>query len=139
MRVICVLLVSALSFGQTPPAVDDARIVVPVIVVIAPTTVLDKGGDYVNGLSVDDFKLFDNGKPQRITQDVGFLPLSLVVGVEASSMLGDILPKIQTIGVMISNLVVGQNGEAAVLAFDHRIRTVQEFTDDPGKIQAAMK
>ena len=143
-RVICALLVCSLSFGQTPsPTTPDmplrTDIRESVTVVIAPTTVLDKGGNYINGLSVDDFKLFDNGKPQRITQDVGYLPLSLVVAVEASSMLGDILPKIQTIGVMVSNLVVGQNGEAAVLAFDHRIRTMQDFTDDPGKIQAAMK
>ena len=144
MRVISALVVCGIGFGQTPSATTPEMplrtdIRENVTVVIAPTTVLDKGGNYINGLSVDDFKLFDNGRPQRITQDVGFLPLSLVVAVESSAMLGEILPKIRTIGVMVSNLVVGQNGEAAVLAFDHRIRTLQDFTDDPGKIQAAMK
>ena len=102
---------------MTPDLPVRSDIVVPVNVVIAPTTVLDKSGNYVNGLTIDDFKLFDNGKPQRITQDVAFEPISLVIAVQASSMLGDILPKIQTTGVMISNLVVGQNGEAAVLGY----------------------
>jgi VWFA-related protein len=149
MRIRCMWIMSALAvcafcFGQTPSATTPdlptrSDIIVPVNVVIAPTTVLDKSGNYVNGLTIDDFKLFDNGKPQRITQDVAFEPISLVIAVQASSMLGDILPKIQTTGVMISNLVVGQNGEAAVMAFDHRIRTLQDFTDDAGKIQAAMK
>lgn len=144
IQMIGALAVCAVCFGQTPavPPPDIPRrsdIIVPVNVVIAPTTVLDKSGNYVNGLSIDDFKLTDNGKPQRITHDVGFQPISLVVGVEASSMLGDIMPKIHTVGTMLSNLVVGQNGEAAVLAFDHRIRTIQEFTDDPGKIEVAMK
>src|SRR5947209_15226311 len=93
MRLLSTLAVCALCFGQEPsPATPDlprrSDIVVPVNVVIAPTTVLDKSGNYVNGLSLDDFKLFDNGKPQRITQDIAFEPISLVVGVEASSMLG---------------------------------------------------
>jgi VWFA-related protein len=144
MRLIGALTVCAVCFAQTsstttPDLPKRSDIIVPVNVVIAPTTVLDKSGNYVNGLTIDDFKLFDNGKPQRITQDIAFEPISLVIAVEASSMLGDILPKIQTTGVMISNLVVGQNGEAAVVAFDHRIRTLQDFTDDPGKVQLAMK
>ncbi len=33
---------------------------------IAPTTVLDKHGDYVNGLQLQDFELYDNNKLQTI-------------------------------------------------------------------------
>ncbi len=144
MRTLGGLLLCAAALAQSPPAAPPdvptkSDIVVPVNVVIAPTTVLDRQGNYVNGLTIDDFKLFDNGRPQRITTDVIFHPISMVVAVEATSMLGDILPKVQRIGVELSSLVVGENGEAAVVAFDHRVRTVQDFTDDPGKIESALK
>ena len=124
-----------------PPteAPKKSDIVVPVNVVIAPTTVLDKGGNYINGLQLEDFILTDNGKPQRITQDVSFAPMSIVVAVQASANLNDILPKVQRIGLLVGDLIVGQNGEGAVLAFDHRLRVMQEFTSEPAKIQDAMR
>src|SRR5207237_6732820 len=79
MRIICPVVMCAVCFGQTsstttPDLPKRSDIIVPVNVVIAPTTVLDKNGNYVNGLTIEDFKLYDNGKPQRITQDVAFEP-----------------------------------------------------------------
>ena len=108
-------------------------------VVIAPTTILDKHGNYVNGLAIDDFQLFDNGKLQKVTADVSYQPLSLLVAVQASNNLTDILPKIQRIGLMLDELVAGQNGEVAVLAFDHRVRVMQEFTSEGARVEEAMK
>ena len=143
MRFLTALCACAVCLGQAPPAPEDmpkrSDIVVQVKVVIAPTTVLDRSGNYINGLSIDDFKLYDNGKPQKITADVAFEPLSMVVAVQNSSMLNDVLPKVQRIGVLLDNMVVGQSGEAAVVAFDHRIRVMQDFTADAGKLDAAMK
>jgi|SRR5579871_3829793 len=127
------------SSNSNPDAPPRSDIVVPVNVVIAPTTVLDRRGNYVNGLQIQDFSLFDNGKEQRITQDVSFEPMSIVVAVQASANLNDILPKIQRVGIAVDNLIVGQEGEAAVLAFDHRLRVMQDFTTDPDKIQEAMR
>ena len=123
----------------TPDLPRKSDIVVPVNVVIAPTTVLDRSGNYVNGLQLGDFTLFDNGKPQKITADVSYEPMSIVIAVQDSANLNDILPKIQKIGLLMDNLVVGENGEAAVLAFDHRLRVMQDFTSEPAKIQEAMK
>lgn len=145
MRILCAFAASAMCFGQAPtaPVTNDmpkrSDIIVQVKVVIAPTTVLDRSGNYINGLSIGDFKLYDNNKPQKITADVAFEPLSMVVAVQNSSALSEILPKIQRIGVMLDNMVVGQSGEAAVMAFDHRVRMIQDFTADAGKLDAAMK
>jgi len=108
-------------------------------VVIAPTTVLDKRGDYVNGLQLEDFQLFDNNKPQRIQADVHDEPLSLVVAVQKSSNLNEILPKIQRIGSMLSDIIAGADGETAVIAFDHRVVVAQDFTNETGKITETMK
>jgi VWFA-related protein len=108
-------------------------------VVIAPTTVLDKHGDYVNGLQPQDFQLYDNNKLQHITADVHDEPLSLVVAVQKSSNLNEILPKIQRIGSMLKDLIAGEDGETAVIAFDHNVVHVQEFTNDTGQITETMK
>jgi VWFA-related protein len=120
---------------------DDTLPIFPVSVkeVMAPVTVTDKDGLNVNGLTALDFRLLDNGKPQTITVDAVAHPISLVVAVQANSSVEKILPQIQKIGSVFDNLVIGENGELAVLAFDHRIQTMTPFTSDPDKIHDAFK
>jgi VWFA-related protein len=144
MRTACILAICAAGFAQTPPPDaskqdQDVRIVVPVNVVIAPTTVRDRNGNFVNGLQLQDFKLFDNNKVQRISADVQGEPLSLVVAVQKSTNLDKILPKIQRIGPLLNNILAGQDGEVALIAFDHRIQTVQDFTNETTKIETALR
>ncbi len=131
---------------QDPPAPDstkpdtgDLTIRTNVNVVIAPTTVRDRNGEFVNGLQLQDFELYDNNKLQKVNADVRDEPLSLVVAVQRSSNLTDFLPKIQNIGSMLNQLVAGQNGEIAVVGFDHRIQVMQDFTDEGTKVSEAMK
>src|SRR3984885_8992904 len=108
-------------------------------VVIAPTTVRDRNGEFVNGLQLQDFELYDNNKIQKVSADVRDEPLSLVVAVQRSSNLTDFLPKIQNIGTMLNQLVAGQDGEIAVVGFDHRIEVMQDFTNEGTKVSEAMK
>ncbi len=125
-----------------PPSVstrDADTISVTTNVVIAPTTVRDRNGEFVNGLQLQDFLLYDNNKLQKVNADVRDEPLSLVVAVQRSSNLTDFLPKIQNIGSMLNQLVAGQNGEIAVVGFDHRIQVMQDFTTEGTKVSEAMK
>ena len=103
----------------------------------APVTVLDRNGRTVNGLNALDFTLLDNGKPQHIEEDLASHPISLVVAIQANSGMEKVLPQIRKIGSLFDNLVIGQDGEIAVIAFDHRIRTLTNFTSDPDQIHAA--
>jgi len=107
--------------------------------VVAATTVLDKSGNYVNGLTLQDFTLYDKGVPQKISADVSFAPISLVIAVQNSNNLQEILPKIQRDGLLLASNVVGENGEGAVLAFNNDVKVFQEFTNDPAKIEVAMR
>src|ERR1017187_7774497 len=91
----------------------------------------------------------DSAKPETATELPRFvvpvevvvaLPLiSLVIAVQANDRVESVLPQIQKIGVMIEPIVIGDQGEASVLAFDSRIRQMQDFTSDPAKITEALK
>lgn len=145
MRNGWILLMCAAGLAQSQPPPDaskqdkDAVIRVQANVVIAPTTVRNRGGSFVSGLQLQDFELYDNNKVQRITADVQGEPLSLVVAVQKSYNMDQILPKIQRIGPLVTNLVAGQDGEVALIAFDHRIQVVQDFTNETTKLSTALK
>jgi VWFA-related protein len=133
--------------GQNPSSAshetDDlprhSDIVVGVNYVIAPTTVLDKSGNFVNGLNLANFTLLDNEKPQKIVQDVVFQPISMVVAVQTNSAMEQMLSKVQKMGSTLQTLVLGDSGEMALIAFDHRVRTIEGFTSDFSKIAEDMK
>ncbi|MCU1258221.1 MAG: hypothetical protein JWO80_1106 [Bryobacterales bacterium] len=105
----------------------------------APTTVTDRSGALVDGLQPNQFRLFDNGKEQDINVDVAFQPISLVVAIQCTDSTEAVLKQIQRAGSLVGPQVVGENGEAAVLAFDSRIREMQAFTNDDTKITDAVK
>jgi VWFA-related protein len=169
MRIALIFLICTVGFAQAPGTLDPSReqpkqdateptstrpLLPPSIstqegdsatfrtgvnVVIAPTTVRDRNGEFVNGLQLQDFLLYDNNKLQKVNADVRDEPLSLVVAVQRSSNLETFLPKIQSIGSMLNQLVAGQDGEIAVVGFDHRIQVMQDFTHEGTKVSEAMR
>jgi VWFA-related protein len=108
--------------------------------VLAPTTVIDrKSHSFVNGLAVANFQLLDNDKPQKISSDFIVSPISLVVVMQANSDIEPVLPKLKRTGILLHSLISGDTGEVAVLAFDHRVQLIQDFTHDPDKLEDAME
>lgn len=106
--------------------------------VFAPTTVTD-GGNYVDGLKPSDFQLYDNDKLQKIESDLTDQPVSVVLVVQANSEVAPAIPQLRKAGVLMQGLVTGQEGDMAVLAFDHRNQVLQDFTNNPAKIDDAMQ
>jgi len=150
MRYALIFLLCASGFAQAPGTLDparqnaskpdeDAKFNIQSNVVIVPTTVRDRNGQVIDGLQLQDFELFDNNKLQKITADVRDEPLSLVVAVQRSSNLTEVLPKIQRIGSLLNQMLAGQDGEVAVIGFDHRIQVMQDFTNETTKLSEAMK
>lgn len=108
--------------------------------VLVPTTVKDKDtGDFVNGLSVSDFTVFDNDRPQKISSDFSYEPLSVVVAVQANADVEPMIPKLKKIGVLLHGLVTGEGGDLAVIKFDHRIELLQDWTSDPNRIDDSLQ
>jgi VWFA-related protein len=132
-------MLAAQQAPVAPNSSSDATIRETFKFVLVPVTVTDRNGDFASGLMPADFRLLDNGKPQRITEDIASHPLSVVVVVQANQEVEKILPQVQKIGSLLQAQVLGDDGEAAVLAFDHRIQTLTDFTSDPDKIAMALK
>ena len=118
---------------EVPPlVVTTERVVVPV-------TVVDRDGGYVSGIQPQDLHLYDNGKEQKIDVDIAYQPISIVIAIESSSHVQNILPQVNKIGNLIAPLVIGGQSEAAVLAYDSRIRTLRDFTSNAELITQAVK
>lgn len=105
--------------------------------IVAPVLVTDKQGNIVDGLQPNQFHLWDNGKEQNIQVDVTYEPISLVIAIECSARVESILPQIKKLGSLVQT-VIGREGEAAVIKFDGRLVTMQDFTNDPDKVKVAI-
>jgi VWFA-related protein len=116
----------------------DKPLSISVTNIVAPVLVTDRAGNIIDGLQPHQFHLYDNKKEQNIQVDVTFEPISLVVAIEASERVdGPLLSQIKHLGTLLP-LVVGDHGEAAVMAFDSRLRVLQDFTSDPDKVKVAI-
>src|SRR5207237_8330109 len=96
------------------------EIKVQVALVTTPVTVRDSRDDMIHDLEARDFQVTDNGIPQIISHfDLGGDPLSLVFLMETSSRIEPLMPEIRKTGILFTQTVMGQTGEAAVLAFQY--------------------
>ncbi len=136
-----VLAVSAQIPG-TPKSDQAIEMDTPIIKtsvtnIVAPVLVTDKEGNIVDGLQPNQFHLWDNGKEQNIQVDITYEPISLVIAIQCSARVESILPQIKHLGSLVQT-IIGAQGEAAVIKFDGRIMTMQDFTNDPDKIKVAI-
>jgi Ca-activated chloride channel homolog len=64
--------------------------------VIQITALVTDGGRFVTGLEAGDFRVYDEDKPQRLTNFAGEnIPLELVAAVDVSSSMQDALPAVK--------------------------------------------
>ena len=126
----------AALWAQLQPA--DPVFGTSTINVVAPTSVKDKDGNFMNGLDVRDFVVRDNGKVQDVKIDQAYVPISLVVVIQRSASTEHVLPIVQKIGSMLEPILIGEAGEAAIVTFDHRVETIQDFTKDTEKFKKAL-
>jgi VWFA-related protein len=143
---------TAVTLAQTPPAQgspgtasaddpgQDYVFPVDVEVVTVPVTVTDPKGEFVTDLEATDFTILDNDVPQKIESfDLSLEPLSVAILVETSSRIQSLLPEIRSTGILFTQLIVGETGEAAVLGFDSELRLLQDFTSEPEKVEATFR
>jgi VWFA-related protein len=107
--------------------------------VVAPTTVTDSKGHYVDGLTPEDLILYDNNVPQAIQMDWMMYPIDLVVAVQASSNSGAVIDKLGGSGILFTQLLAADAGETAVLSFSDEVKVHQDFTGNPDLVIHALR
>ena len=108
--------------------------------IMVPVTVTKSDGQFAIDLKSSDFRVLDEDKAQT---PLGFQlsegPLSIAVLVETSSRVESLLTQISRAGLSFTQLVMGETGEAAVIAFDTDVKLVQDFTENPDLIENSLK
>ncbi len=109
--------------------------------VTAPVTVIDRvTGEYVYDLKENDFQIFDNGKPQRIT---GFThephKIAAVILIQDNDAVAPLLNVVKPLAPMFSQLMLGPKGEAAVMSFGSRIHLMQNFSSSESTLNKTLQ
>ncbi len=124
---------------QQPPKRVDAAIKAKVVLVNAPVTVRDSKDQIVTSLEARDFRLTDHGVTQNISHfDVGGDPISLVLLFETSSRVAPLLLPVQKSGIIITETILGADGEAAIVGFNDTIDKLLPFTKNSDQIQRSV-
>ena len=116
----------------TSPGWGQFKSTVPLVV--APTTVTDSKGQFVDGLTSEDLILYDNNVPQKIQMDWMTYPIDLVVAVQTSANSGAVIDKLGGTGILFSQLLAADAGETAVISFSDEVKIHQDFTGNPDPV-----
>jgi VWFA-related protein len=130
--VLAVFVLTGLLCAQEP------TLRVPVRLVVAPTSVTDRSGNFINGLTASDFRLYDNDVPQQVHEDGDFLPISLAIAIQ-TNLKKQAVERVRELGPLLGALVVGVGGEAAIFSFSNELHVSQEFTPDLGRLTHALR
>lgn len=134
MKRLALLLFTATMFGQTPQV---PTIRVPVRLVTLPTLVFSKEGRLMIGLQSADFRVFDNGRRQRVTLDSGTTPASVVLAIQVNQDVRTYVPFIAKAGNVVDALLTGESGETAVVTYGEGVAVMKPFAT--GDVQSTLK
>ena len=128
---------------ETVPQVgDDQTLSVNVDLVNILFTVADRKGKFVTNLRKDDFRVFEDERPQTITNfsSETDLPLTIALLVDTSGSIRDKLQFEQRAATefFYSTLQRGKD-KAMIISFDSGVDLIQDFTDDPEKLASAVQ
>ena len=108
--------------------------------VTTPVTVVNADGEFVYDLEERDFEIFDDGIPQTIDSfELASRPLALVVLIQTSRRVEPLLPRVHALGSILDSLMLGPDGEVAVIFFSDRVDVVLDFTRDREELDRVLR
>jgi len=127
-----IALLTAAPAGQERPTGQGFSFKTGVDLVNVSVTVTDRSGRFVGGLKREDFVVYEDGKPQEISQfDADRVPVSLGIALDTSgSMIGE---KIVAAQAALNRFLVdllGAQDEVFLYRFDSRPDLVSPWTKD---------
>jgi VWFA-related protein len=135
-----VALLSVATLAQERPAGQGFSFKTGVDLVNVSVTVTDGNGRFVSGLKKDDFIVYEDGKPQEVTQfDAERVPVSLGIALDTSgSMLGEKIVAAQAALNRFLFDLLGPQDEVFLYRFDSRPDLVQPWTKDRREVSQAL-
>jgi Ca-activated chloride channel family protein len=141
-----VLLFGAGAFTRIPQAQflspDQGTISVETDLVVLPVRVTGAHGDFVSGLTQDEFRVYEDGRPQQITlfqeEDT---PVTVGLAVDHSRSMG---PKLSSVAAAVSAFAQSSNphDEMFVVDFSDNVSMQrpggQPFTSNPQELARAV-
>ena len=122
------------------PAQGDLTIRSQVQLVTTPVTVFDSAGQFVYDLDKNEFKIYDNGDPQNITTfDSEMRRVSLVIVVETNDNTVAYLDDVRPLGPLFSEMLMGPQGQVALLTYSDHVDQVLDFTTNGDKLETALR
>jgi VWFA-related protein len=130
--------------GAKPAADQDQeqpfKITIGVKEVSLPVTFIDNRGEFVTDVERPEVTIYDNKVAQKIeTFEISYRPISLVILINTSARMEGVLPDLRTSGILFTQLVVGETGEAAVLTYAKEVTVRQPFTTNGDLVEKAFK
>jgi VWFA-related protein len=115
---------------------EKPAIRVRVDLVNAPVVVHNAAGELVLDLTERNFRVFDNGVEQKVEGfEMGGAPLSVAIVVETSSRIEALLPAIRRTGILFTQTVLGQSGDAMVIGYHDEVDRLLAFTTDHDAVE----
>nr|MDP9121641.1 VWA domain-containing protein [Acidobacteriota bacterium] len=104
------------------------------------TTVADRHGRPVEGLTRDDFKVYEDGQEQTVRrfEKVRDLPIHAGVLLDTSGSMSDKLDDAVKGALDFFKTVIKQRDRAAVITFSDKPNLLVRFTSDPAKLAAGV-
>ena len=125
---------------QAEPAKQAPAVRVQTTLVTASVTVIDSSGEPVYDLDENDFKVLDNGVPQKLQRfEAELRPPAVVVLVQTNRKVAPLFDPVRALGPNISGLMVGAEGKVAVVAYNEEVRVAQEFTSDSDQLSTTLR
>lgn len=124
---------------QIPESQTPLESKVTVVNVFA--TVRDRHNAIVGDLTQDDFKVFEDGVPQKVvyfSKEVN-LPISLAIMMDTSGSMYYILDKEKEAASRFVREVMHKRDEAIVMSFDTDVNLLADFTEDEGVLSRAIR
>ncbi len=145
--VVCVFALMWVFVGSTRAQEQsseqrDQTITVDVDLVDVHFTVSDKKGKLFTGLKKEDFRVFEDGQPQPITNFSAETDLPLTIGllVDTSGSIRDKLRFEQEAAIeFFYSTIRRRKDQGMLIAFDSGVDLLQDFTDNPETLAEAVR
>src|ERR1700689_2328043 len=122
------------------PPESQAPIGITTSVVNVFATVRDKHNAIVGDLTKDDFKIYEDGVPQKVAyfyKEVN-MPISLAMMMDTSGSMYYMLNAEKDAGSLFVHEVMHHKDEAIVMTFDTDVNLLADFTEDPAVLARAI-